>query len=897
MTSAVTALPPGLVREMVTRGLWTPEQAFHRVERMGDPTLQARALQMLVPDLPKRLHPEVLALAAAYGDEDRAPVLEEIIPLLDDRLVAAAVEPALATDSGLPLPGPLVALAAWLPHDELRGLAHHPLLADQAGNKVYVRATAALFLHPDRRAGARKALRILRSVKHVPYPDQLIALLGHVPADETFDDVLTLLDAMQRRLDRGTTSTPGAHGSTDRIERLLSVLNAGMDMKVAAFVLRWVAGLDFSRPRVSDLLDMALWLRLEQMGPGLLYYALVERLSTTEVRDWLSALFPPEGRRGRRPFTENRHVLLGALLQRLPPEEARTYAEADMSAVPEIPSVWESRAHLVKYLSPESRRRYVEEVSGGWRSYGGSLANALHWQTLDLVGPHLSEEELGIALEGVSTEDAWETRARLTALDALAPYLPDHLLPQAVADSAHRSVRGQAKALSSLAELARLLPPERRTPIEQRSLAFVRDVLAPPTWADAVAELAPALSADTAVSALAILESAPDTPPLWQRPWAVWEPSSVRSADASVSARMTARPVYELGGGARAVEALSAVLPDEALPQAWAVAVRGAEDGPAQVALYARRLVSRLISAGWGGLVDDVLPEAAERIPLAGENDVAHFLRFADLASVEQVRRARDALLARRDSPPRRDSLPRRAEALAYLSRRLPEAEKHSLAEVVLDMLASVLRAHQGTGTWHRWIDPRALGHLYRAGATTAATEALRELLSPDVAGYVLNEFGSPLPAPVVEEALAMALADDSDFNRAHILSALAPSLDENQIRTVLRDAVDAEPVNHDHLQLLTALAQRLVEQGAADSLLPEVNQHAWRAGEAELARNADAVRTFVPLLRGGDATRCRVLVEQILDRHTPDTSTSWEPESGFDSCVAVLEPEELADL
>ncbi|MEW2402975.1 hypothetical protein [Streptomyces sp. NPDC046862] len=890
VTSAVTALPPGLVREMVTRGLWTAEQAFHRVERMGDPMLQARALLLLVPDLPKRLHPDVLTLAAAYGDEDRAPVLEEIIPLLDDGLVAATLEPVLATDSGLPLPGPLVALAARLPHDELRRLAHHPLLADKPGNKAYVRAAAALFLHPDRRAGARKALRILRSVRHVPSPEPLIALLTHVPADETFDDVLTLLEARQSRLGRGTTCTPGARGATDRVERLLSVLDAGVDMRVAAFVLHRAAGLDFSRPHVSDLLDMALQLRLQQVGPGPLYYALVDRLSTTEVRDWLSALFPPEGRQGRRLFTESRHVLLGALLRRLPPEEARTYAETEMSAVPEIPSAWESRAHLVAYLSPESRRRYVKEVSRGWGRYGGSFGNALLWHTLDLIGPYLNEEELGIALEAVSTEDAWEAGARLMALDVLAAYLPDHLLPQAVADSARRSVRGQAQAFSALAELARLLPPERRTPIEERSLAFVRDALAPSAWADAVAELSPALSADAAVSALAILESAPDTPQLWIRSRPTWEPSSAPSSDASVSARMTARPVYELGGGARAVEALSAVLPDEALPQAWAVAVRGVEEGPAQVGLYARRLVSRLISAGWGGLLDDVLPAAAACMPLASENDVAHFLRFADLASVEQVRRARDALLARGDSPPRR------AEALAYLSRRLPEAEKHSLVEVVLDMLASVLRAHQGTDTWHRWIDPRALGHLYRAGATTAATEALRELLSPDVAGYVLKEFGPPLPAPVVEEALAMALAVDYTFGRAHILDALAPSLDENQIRTVLRDVVDAEPVDHDHLQLLTALAQRL-EPGAPDSPLPEVVQHAWRAGDAELARGTDAVRTFLPLLRRTDATRCRVLVEQIIDCHTPDTSTSWKPESDLDSCVAVLEPGELADL
>ncbi|MFJ8049952.1 hypothetical protein [Streptomyces luteogriseus] len=891
VTSAVTALPPGLVREMVTRGLWTAEQAFHRVERMCDPTLQARALHMLLPDLPKRLHPEALALAATYGDEDRTPVLEDIIPLLDDGLIAAAIEPVLATDSGLPLPGPLVALAARMPHAELTDLAHHPLLADKPGNKAYVRAAAALFLRPDRVAGARKALRILRSVKYAPYPDQLIALLTPMPAGETFDDVLTLLeDGQQRRLGRGARSTPGGHWPADRIERLLSVLNAGGDGKVAAFLLHRAVGLDFSRPRASDLLDMALCLRLEQMGPGLLYYALVDRLSTTEVREWLSALFPPEGGRGRRLFTESRHVLLGALLRRLPPEEARAHAEAEMWAVPEIPSSWESRAHLAAYLSPESRRRYVEEISGGWGRYGGPVGNALHWQALDLIGPHLGEEEFDIVLEGVSTEHAWESRARLTALDALAPCLPDHMLPQAVADSTHRSVRGQSEALSSLAELARLLPPERRRPVEERSLAFVRDVLAPPTQADGVAELAPALSADAAVSALAILESAPDTPPMWMRMWGAWEWDPAQSSDASASARMVARPVYELGGGARAVEALSAVLPDDALPRAWAVAVRGAEDVRPQVALCARRLVPRLISAGWGGLLDDVLPGAAEHMPLAGENEVAHFFRFANLASVEQVRRARDALLARHDSPPHR------AEALAYLSRRLPEAEKHSLIRVVLDMLASARRAHQGTDTWHRWIDPRALGHLYRAGATTAATEALRELLSPDVAGYVLREFGPPLPTPVAEEALAMAFADDSDFNRVHILSALAPSLRENQIRTVLRDAVDAEPVDLDHLHLLAALAQRL-EHCGTDSLLTAVVQQAWRAGEAELTSDAEAVRTFVPLLRRLDAARCRILVEQIIDRHTPDTSASWKPESDFESCVAVLEPEELARL
>ncbi|MCX3288458.1 hypothetical protein OR263_17395 [Streptomyces sp. NEAU-H22] len=895
VTSAVTALPPGLVREMVTRGLWTAEQAFHRVQRMGDTTLQARALGLLVPDLSKRLHPEVLALVAAFPDEDRAAVLEEIIPLLDDGLIAAVVEPVLATDSGLPLPGPLVALAARLPLDELRGLPHHPLLADKHGNKAYVRATAALFLHPDRRAGARKALRILRSVKYIPYPEQLIALLTHMPADETFDDVLTLLEDRQRKLGRGgETSFPGAHGPADRVERLLSVLRAGMDMRMAAFVLHRAAGLDFSTPRASDLLDMALRLHLEQMGPGRLYCALVERLSTTAVRDWLGVLFPPEGAARRRLFTEVRHLLLGALLRRLPPEEARAYAEAEMWEVPEIPSAWESRAHLVEYLSPESRRRYVAEVSGGWTRYGGSLGNALHWQTLDLIGPHLSEEELALVLEGVNTDDAREARARLTALDALAPFLPDHLLPQAVADSAHRSVRGQAEALSAVSELARLLPPERRTSVEKRSLAFIRDVLAPPAQADAVAELGPALSADAAVSALAILESAPDTPGLWIQPRAVgeWESSSSRSSDGSVSSRAVLRPVYELGGAARAVEALSTALPDEVLPQAWAVAVRGAEgEGPAQVALRSGGLVSRLISAGWGGLPDDVLPEAAAHTRLSSRDEVVHFLRLADLVSVEEIRRARDALLTRGDCPPRR------AETLAHLSRRLPEPEKHSLVKVVLNMLASTQRAHRGTDTWHRWIDPRALGCLYRAGAITAATDALRELLLPEVAEYVLDEFGPPLPAPVVEEALAMVFADHSGVDKARILGVLAPSLGENQIRTVVRDAVDTEPVDDDHLRLLTALARRLEQDAANSALLREVVQHAWRAGGSEIARDEAAVRTFVPLLRRIDAAKCEALVAELIEHHSPDPSSSWKPASGFDSCVAVLAPEELAAL
>lgn len=891
VTSAVTALPPRLVRELVTRELWTVEQAFHRVKRMGHRQVQAQALLPLIPELPRRLHPEALTLAAGYGDAERAPVLAAIIPLLDDALVTTVVEPVLNTDSGLPLARPLVALAARLPKATLSGLAHHPSLVDRHGNRAYVRALVALFRHPDRAAGARKALKILRSLKHRPNSDQLVALLSYLPVEEVFDEVLAFFGGTHHARGGGVTPAPGARGSTDRLERLSSALKGSGDMRVSACLLQMAAQLQFSREHAPALVEMALRSRVERLD--FVFYTLVERLSTTEVRDWVSALFPPEGTQGRRLLPEARHVLLGALLQRLPPDDARSYAEAEMATAPEppwmpvvteFPLVWDARPHLVAYLSPETRRGFVERVSGTWNG----PRRVQYWDTLARIGPHLSEEEFGIVLAAVSTEAAWEKGARTVALDALAPHLPDHLLAQVLADSPGR---GRSEVLSTVVELGRVRPPEKSIRIEQRGLRFVREFLPPPAQADAVAELAPGLSAEAAGHALAILESAPVTAPLFARANGAWQPTSAPSASTR-SLSMLVEPISELGGVARAVEALSAALPDAALSRAWAVAVRGGEDHPAQVALWAPGLVSRLISAGREGLLHNLLPRAAERIPLTGADDVVHFLRFADLVSVEQVHQAGDVLLARRDDPPYR------AEALAGLSHRLPEAERHALAGEVLDTLARARPADRSTDKWYPWRDARALGHLYRAGATETATEALRELLAPGVGwdAAVLEAFGTPLPVPVVEETLAVAMAGDGpEWDSSHILMAIAPSLDESQARTVLRKVMEAGPDQPAQQRLLPALAERL-EPDPADALSMEVLEYTLRMA-TEPAEQSGVISMFIPRLRRVDPGRCRLIVDQLIELHTPDTSLSWEPEPGFDTAVAALEPEELAEL
>ena len=889
VTSAVTALPPGLVREMVTRGHWTVEQGFQRVAIMSNPDHQAVGVRLLVPDLPERTHPDVLSLAASYGSQERSAVLEAILPLLADELVPVVVELALDTDNGRLLPGPLATAAARLPHDALKDLHHHHLLQDRYGNRKFVRAVVTLFLHPDRGAGARKALRILGSGRYEPGRDQLIALLQHVPITEAvFDDVLTLLgNRPEARGDR-----PAAHGPrpTGGIERLRWVLEKGVDMEVAARMLHVAAHLDWGRSEVPTLLELALRFRLDFRSPNLLY-ALCGQLSTTEVRGWLSELFPPDGESARLLDVGVRHLLLGAMLDRLPPEEARGYAEREMAAIPKIerlplridhPLALDARPHLVRYLSPETRRRYVTEAVEAWGD------DPRYGETLAIIAPQLSEEELGAALRAVNTEDAVESGARVTALNVLAPHLPEDVLRQAVADSTSSPVR--LDDLSAVAEIGRVLPPEARSRTGRRVLTFVRGIPESRTLADAVARLATLLSSEAAVDALALLESGSRSVPLWARKQPVWRPLTMASADPGLSTTMISeKRVYGLGGVARAVEALSGALPDQALPRAWAAAVGDDRESAAQMALWAPGLVSRLRSTGQDELLDGVFTYAAEHMPLIDEDEVPPLVRFAELVPVEQVRRACELLLARSDGP-------LRAQALAGLSRHLPDAERSSLTGAVLTMLASARWKAKTTDRSHS-ADARTLGYLYQAGATEAATRALRALLavSGEWDAVVLEAFGAPLPASVVEEALAMTLADASGRRNYQVLVALAPSLDGDQLQRALRAMTEDEADDGFRLGVVTAFARRLAPD-AADVLAPEMFAHALRMTEVELASGRGII-PFLARMRRDDAVRFRSLTERLISCHTPDASTSWAPDAGFASAVGVLERDELVEL
>lgn len=856
LTSTVTALPPRLVRELVIRGFWTAEQALHRVERMGDLGLQARALLLLVPDLPKRLHHDVLALAAGYGDEDRARVLDVIIPLLNDELVPPAIELTLDSETGLPLPGPLVALAARLPRDDWKRLANHPLLTDER-RRIYVRAAVTLFLTRDRATGAQAVLRRVRALHlgvNEGKGELVAALLPHMP-DESFDDVLALLDGAEIDECEALMSALGGHVPMNRLDRLLTVLDFDPASRRSvdrpwswwAFLLSLTARIELSRTRVAALLDLALQLFMDPRDAEVLA-ALVRRLSTTEVRRWLNTIFPSHRAEGWQLDT-GALPLLGALLRRLPPEEARPYAEAAALPLPEFPWDWGNRAHLMEYLPPEARRPYLIEVSRQWRTVH------LHSETFTLVGPHLSEEELEGLLDAMGGENAPDADTWLELLDALAPHLPDHLLLEAVSRTIPRP---ETERFTALAELVRLLRPGARGRFEQRSLMLVQDTPDQRSWADSVRKLAPALSQDAAVAALEILTT-----------------------------------VSMYGGCAQAVEALSASLPSEALPQAWSVAVRGSEDRPEQPAFQAPSLMTRLASAGHGEIIDAVLASAAEHVSQWLEDEVARFLTtFVPLLSAEQLRHATDAFLSHRSRSPRW------AESVAGLSRHLPETERQKVTDAVLTALAD---ARHETNNWDPRPMTRALGHLYRAGATEAVTDALGSLVTASTpAGWGLSialvGFGTALPAPVVEDALTKALTNRNELDLFDVPFTLASSLNEDQVRRVLREVVDLEPPSGLSFQLLTALAESL-GPGAGDAVSRKAFEHACRAGDLSLSSYGEHFRTLLHQLRRFNAPEYRVLVGRIIDHHSPSAAASWAPDWDFDSAVVGLEAEELAEL
>jgi hypothetical protein len=333
-----------------------------------------------------------------------------------------------------------------------------------------------------------------------------------------------------------------------------------------------------------------------------------------------------------------------------------------------------------------------------------------------------------------------DKEARVTALAALAPHLPPHLLADALA--AARTIADEYWRSRALAALAPHLPAEQQPAVYADALAAARTIANDDQRSRALAALAPhlpthlfaeALAAARAIEwdfsrATALAALAPHLP-AEQQP-AVY-------ADALATARTIADEYWR----SRALAALAPHLPAEQQPAVYADALATA------------RTIADEYRRSWA------LAALAPHLP-------PHLLAEA-LAAARTIRDADDQVAA-----------------LAALAPHLPAEQQPA---VYADALAAAR-----TIADEYWRS-RALAALAPHLPTHLFAEALaaaRTIADDDQRSRALAALAPHLPTHLFAEALAAARAIEWDFSRATALAALAPHLPTGQQPAVYADAL-----------------------------------------------------------------------------------------------------------
>ncbi|MFD9864806.1 hypothetical protein [Streptomyces alboflavus] len=869
IASMVTASPPRMIGELLWRGIWTPVQAFQRIARITDSGQQAQALVPLLPKLPEELLPHALALASAYRDSDRAPVLTTIIPLLDPTDLDHAIELTLGRDHALPLPGPLLALVERLlpqPGDALQRLPDR-LGVSTNRERAYVDAALAMFRTRDRTAGARSALKRIGQLGLVGEDAELVAaLLPHVPAP-VYGDVIASLDDLDTEYCEPLMSALGAHTPVDWLPALFGALASGpyrpalavdtlqdalphLVMQVRDHGSSWSALLlslamrdDLPSREIPAVLDLAARLpgHASLASTAELMRVLVQQLHHEEVRKRLDAL-SASTRLTERLDTGTRHALLGALLGRLPAAEAQEFAHAELTTVAqsEFPHRWESLAYVARYASPADRLPLLDHLSSNlW--YGWEQPHADPHLALSLLAPHLDQREVDHVLDKVGAHDAWHADGAVTAHDALAPALSDQAL-SAAADNvaAHRL---DAACFRAFAALGQRQEPEARARTARRALDLIGGTQHHESRAEAVRALAPVLSPSDAVKALELLE--PVHNPEWKVP---------------------------------AIDALGTRLPSEWLSRALTCALRTVGQSPWAIRQLPA-LLSRCAEVGEVAAVDPLVTQMSQ----LGRDEPKDLVSLMPYLSSRQTQQAWDAVT---DRPP---SLAR-TEALAALHPRLPAHERPRREHLILTALADRddSAAFPGRATE---AEARALGHLLRAGPTDAGDESLRCFLrSREAHNFplhrLLTALDTPIPDAVTETALECALAEDWWDFRLRALRVLAPSLSPGQAARAAHTVSAARlGPDTDSAAALTALGTRL-EGKHRRTVLDEAFRHTYASPmPLTLTLHGDTLRALLDEL---PPPQRDALVRSVIRCVSPSYST-WRHDSDLTTALSSL--------
>jgi hypothetical protein len=846
--ASLSVTPPSvLIGELVARGLWTVSYAFSLIEQMTDEQRRAQALVRIASSLPIDFHARALSIAIRCRDEkNRAAALEAVIPLLSGDLLDLAAEALLSLEYS---PGfslapveispdlylcAVVAIAAKLTPEQLGRLIHrHTRVYNRIG---YVSATYSLFIADDRLQGARDALQEARELGNKHSRGLLVAaLIGYFPLD-AYDEIFAVLktthylDAPMIALAEYAPAAfldevlEFAEGRWDPKPEFFRKAAPRLNVNQVPAALRLCKAVRRDSERVKAFAALAPFLDSDQ-ARGLLspdqsdpYWPVIKEVLDIHLDEdaWLAAA--------------------SALLDRLPPEEARNIVSEQIIPVISTGRGYRSQLPLFgRHLPDDLRREALGYLYEGLQWPGD--APEQHAALLPRFMP-LSEDEVAEAFNRAQANSRSETR--LVVADALAPQLPDQLLLDAV--TWVRAFPLERECFAALAALGRLQPEKTQNQTAQRGLAMAAGLSHVRSKAGAVAALAPVLTRpEGAITAFAILWS---LDPSW---------------------------------GVRAMEEIADVLPAELL-QAVPGKIRGSISP--DPALDIPKILEKLVANGYATVIDSLLPgpEGSWR-PSRWEEPLS---RLAPLLSPAQAGRLWDTW-------DRADSGPYDAQALATLVGRLPADERATAAD-------EILAAYTPRPRWDT-DDARVLGQLARATSTEHLTQAIQEMLGSGqgIPFRVLEELAPGIPETLIEDALQYALSADDDWScqaLASLASRLSGALLDQAIARVVQMKEPAWKA-----AALTPLARQLPHDNADRETLLAIAVEAavsWPSQSRQAGVMPDLIPQLPDQLRARAVTAAADEVCSDLRSHQRSSGTQFDR---LHAVLAVLRGSELEQL
>lgn len=822
VTSLSAALPPVLISELVSRGSWSATLALDHVERIADEDRQAHALAGIIRPLPEELLGRVLLLVNRFHHPNTVTLLKALAPRVPDDLLDSAIRVTLDKGTTFQSLVPLAVLLARLSRQQLS------VLTAQPGREArrHVRALLAFFSSATFAEGFGRALAEMPEFEFGYDRDAFVAAIAPCLPAESLDDVLACLDTV--RWPDLALEALAEHTPAERLQQLIAyaegrdptvefvrIIASRLPSHQVDTVLRLCQAVSKPERRAEAFTEIARRLDGETvrrlLAPGSDSDMWGSPASGFAVIEFLDL---------RYGHKEKYQLLaVGALLERLPEDEARTlvrervipliteHARRQNLHLPEFNEmifVAEEYACVAAYLPADLRQRALAEICKvmGW-SKRDAESRALF---LSRFAP-LTDDEVSFVFSALenATPETWWPDSGLVVADTLAPLLQ----PRQLAEVLNRVQRFpiEPECFAALASIGLLQSAVERHEIAARALEMARGMSHESSHAKAITQLAPLL--DDPGLAEEAFEQLRSIFPMWGLP---------------------------------AMDALADIMPLDQLPDVLT------SEGAFLFDITARDkipgIVTRLVRQGHAEVIDHLLPNP----PNLDYNLAA---RLAPLLSPAQARRCWN--------------LQASAEVLSALVTRLDTDEQVAAVD-------ELLATHDLSITSES--DAVTLGRLCQAASTELLTktvgDSMRRGWPIPLPSVVLEELAPALPERLVEDALRYAL--HFDHNCCQALVTLAPRLSGTLLDEAITHARQHKHSPH-QAAALTALARRLPAGNRqrdeilvaaldaiaswpaslgqlADSLIPQLPDHL----RPQVVQ--DAVRLAIAFLRYPDELR-----------------------------------------